>query len=240
MHEKILYMLEYSEFINNCEAVESRVAAACDRYGRDRESVRILPVTKNHPATAVQYAVRYGFESVGENRVQEALDKHAQCLQLPVQWEIIGHLQSNKARRAAETFDRVQSVDTEKLARRLNDAAEADGRVLAILLQVNAGNDPAKYGVDCDAVAPLLETVLGFTNLRVDGLMTIAPLDEDEDVAKRCFMRLRESRDFLAERFGVPLSELSMGMSGDLEPAIEAGSTMIRVGTALFGEREYA
>ncbi len=230
-------MISYETFCLNCRDVEERIRQTCVHFGRSYAEVALLPVTKTHPKEAVEYAKRYGFKAVGENRIQEAEDKQMACKDIAIEWEIIGHLQSNKAKRAAESFHRIQSVDTDKLAGKLARGAEEVGRVLPILLQVNAGNDPAKFGTDADAVAALLESVLKMPSLRVDGLMTIAPLDEDMEVARRCFMRLREVRDQLAHSFAVPLKELSMGMSGDLEPAIEAGSTMIRVGTALFGLR---
>jgi pyridoxal phosphate enzyme (YggS family) len=158
-----------------------------------------------------------------------------------LRWELIGHLQSNKARAAAEVFDRIQSVDTEKLARKLDQAAGELGRPLAVLLQVNAGRDPAKFGCEIEDAPRLLEAALALPHLRVEGLMTIAPLGADEAEtqahARRTFENLRALRDDFATRFGVALPELSMGMSGDLEAAVAAGSTCVRVGTALFGAR---
>ncbi len=195
-----------------------------------------MPVTKTHPVDAAVYAAQAGYVAVGENRVQEALDKIADG-KAPIRWELIGHLQSNKAKVAAEKFDRVQSVDSVKLLQRLNAAAECCGRRLPILLQVNAGNDPAKYGLAVEATPGVLEHALELEYLQVDGLMTIAPLSDDADVAVRCFMRLRELRDQLASKFGVALPELSMGMSGDLEAAVASGSTLLRVGSAFFGAR---
>ena len=202
--------------------------------------VELLAVTKTHPLAAAEYAARYGLKAVGENRVQEAVDKR-QHTTAPVKWELIGHLQSNKARLAAQHFDRVQSVDSEKLVNHLDRAAGESGKTLPILLQINAGDDPAKFGADLAAAPRLLETALARKNLRVDGLMTIAPLGvtpaEIADHARRTFDNLRALRDDLAARFGVPLRELSMGMTGDLEIAVAAGSTIVRVGTALFGAR---
>ncbi len=230
-------MLNMENFTNNYRAVEARLQQACLRAKRDLASIRILPVTKTHPPEYVQVAYQYGFREVGENRVQEAVDKMPACPD-DLQWELIGHLQSNKARLAASHFARIQSVDSEKLLRKLDTAAELEGRKLRILLQLNAGDDPAKFGAPCEDAPALLDTALGCGHLKVDGLMTIAPLSNDPDVARRCFTRLRETRDQLADRFSVALPELSMGMSGDLEAAVEAGSTLIRVGTALFGSRE--
>ena len=168
--------------------------------------------------------------------MQEAVEKKPQ-VEATLRWELIGHLQSNKARVAVENFDRVQSVDSSKLLRRLDAAAADVGHKLAVLLQVNAGNDPAKFGVDLEDAPALLEIALDLPHLQVDGLMTIAPLSEDIAVAERTFSNLRELRDRLREEFTTPLTTLSMGMSGDMVPAIAAGSTQVRVGTALFGRR---
>ena len=220
-------------------AVRARIAAACAAAGRDPATVRLLPVTKNHPAEAVALAAAASFEAVGENRVQEAVAKQAECAVqgMHVRWELIGHLQSNKAKLAARAFDRIQSVDSVKLLDLLDREAAAAGRLLPILLQLNAGNDPAKFGAEPADAPTLLEAALGKRALRVDGLMTIAPLSDDPATARRTFANLRSLRDQLAARFGIALPELSMGMTGDLAAAIAEGSTMLRVGTALFGER---
>ena len=184
---------------------------------------------------------RAGLRAVGENRVQEGVAKRAGCAAPALAWELIGHLQSNKAALAAAHFDRVQSVDSDKLLQLLGRAAAAQGKLLPILLQINAGDDPAKFGADLADAPRLLETALAQKNLRVDGLMTIAPLGpspaETAMHAARTFANLRNLRDDLAARLGVPLHGLSMGMSGDLEAAIAAGSTLVRIGTALFGGR---
>ena len=239
-------MITYEKFCSHAAEVEARVAAAARAAGRDPASVRILPVTKTHPAEAALFAARRGYPAVGENRVQEGAAKRPQVAAAEpcgagLRWELIGHLQSNKARAAAETFDRIQSVDTEKLVRRLDAAAGELGRPLAILLQVNAGRDPAKFGCEPEDAPRLLETALACTHLRVEGLMTIAPLGATEaetaDHAARTFANLRNLRDEFAARFGVSLPELSMGMSGDLEAAVAAGATCVRVGTAFFGAR---
>lgn len=229
--------LSYEDFRQRADTTLARIATACAKVGRAPDSVELLAVTKTHPAEAAAYAARYGLRAVGENRVQEAVAKRAAC-PAPIAWELIGHLQSNKAKLAVETFDRVQSVDSLKLLTQLNRAAETAGKILPILLQINAGHDPAKFGAEPTEAAALLETALGLPSLHVDGLMTIAPLSADPDVARRTFANLRTIRDDLATRFGTPLRELSMGMSGDMDAAIAAGSTMVRVGTALFGTRQ--
>jgi pyridoxal phosphate enzyme (YggS family) len=229
-------VLTYAEFAARADAVRAQIAAACRAAGRDPGEVELLAVTKTHPPAAADYAARYGLRAVGESRVQEALEKKARTA-APIAWEFIGHLQSNKARTAAEHFDRVQSVDGEKLLELLDRAAAGFGRVLPVLLEINAGSDPAKFGAVPAAAPGLLEAALAKKNLRVDGLMTIAPLGDDPAVARRTFATLRELRDRLAAKFSAPLPVLSMGMSGDLAAAVAEGSTLVRIGTALFGAR---
>lgn len=229
-------MISYELFQQRAVALQSRIAATCRSVGRDPSKVALLAVTKTHPAAAAEYAARHGLAAVGENRVQEAVDKRAECT-AAIRWELIGHLQSNKARLAAAHFDRVQSVDSVKLLTLLDRAAGELGRTLPVLLQINAGRDPAKFGAEPADAEQLVQHALGCAHLRLDGLMTIAPLSDDPAVAERTFANLRAIRDDLAARCGTPLRELSMGMSGDLDAAIAAGSTCVRVGSALYGER---
>jgi PLP dependent protein len=227
---------DYEDFKRRADAVLGRIAAACRFAGRNPSEVELLAVTKSHPAAAVEFAARYGLRAVGENRVQEGVEKRAQTT-APVSWELIGHLQSNKARLAVQHFDRIQSVDSAKLAQVLDRVAGELGKRQAILIQVNAGLDPAKSGVEPDGAGALVEAALGLGNLRVDGLMTIAPLSDDPDVARRTFENLRAIRDSLEGKCGARLAQLSMGMSGDFEAGVAAGSTIVRVGSALFGAR---
>jgi hypothetical protein len=229
-------LLSYEEFAARADVVRAQINDACRAAGRDPREVELLAVTKNHPPAAAAYAARYGLRAIGENRVQEAVEKKAQ-ISASIAWELIGHLQSNKARLAAGHFDRVQSVDSEKLLELLDRAAAGLGRVLPVLLEINAGADPGKFGATPAAAPRLLETALAKKNLRVDGLMTIAPLSDDPAVARRAFAALRDLRDQLAPKFSAPLPVLSMGMSGDLAAAIAEGSTLVRIGTALFGAR---
>ena len=228
--------LSYEFFLANLDALRARVAAACFDCGRDPASVRILPVTKTHPVEAALYALRAGLPAVGENRVQEALPKIEAVRDAGIRWELIGHLQSNKAKTAAMAFDRIQSVDSAKLIDLLDRSAAESARILPVLLQINSGADPAKSGATSDGAARLLEHTVAKKNLRVEGLMTVAPLSGDPAVTRRAFAALREIRDRLKSR-DTQLAELSMGMTGDLAEAIAEGSTMIRVGTALFGTR---
>ena len=227
----------YEEFVRRADFLRARIARACAGAGRDPAGVALLAVTKTQPFAAVEDAARYGLKAVGENRVQEGCAKRPQTT-AAIAWELIGHLQSNKARLAVRHFDRIQSVDSEKLVGHLDRAAAEAGRTVPVLLQVNAGHDPAKHGADPADAARLLECALAAQRLRVEGLMAVAPLSDDPAVARRAFENLRSLRDALSARCGVPLAELSMGMSGDLEAAIGAGSTLVRVGSALFGVRE--
>ena len=229
--------IDYDTFHQRADALLHRIARRCRAAGREPAEVTLLPVTKTHPPAAVEYAARYGLVAVGENRVQEAVEKRAKAT-TALRWELIGHLQSNKARLAATHFDRIQSVDSEKLITALDRAAGELGRKLPVLLQINAGNDPAKFGTEPTDAPRLLEFALARPHLQVDGLMTIAPLSPDPAVARRTFANLRSIRDNLAARFNLPLQELSMGMTGDLDAAIAEGSTLVRVGTALYGPRE--
>ncbi len=234
-------MISYQQFCENCRQLEERILKACSSSNRNANSVRILPVTKTHPETAVEYCERYGFKSVGENRVQEVVEKFGnnRSAYPNIECEIIGHLQTNKVKKALELAARIQSVDSQKLLDKINDEAEKLNRTIRVLLQINSGNDPAKFGEDIENAPALFEYALSQKNIKVDGLMAIAPLDENPNSAYRCFENLRKIRDNLQDSFKVDLPELSMGMSGDLEQAIECGSTMIRVGTFLFGERDY-
>lgn len=236
--------IEFEEFARRADAIRARIGAACAAAGRAPAEVQLLAVTKTHPATAADFAARYGLSAVGENRVQEGVEKRALVAPASagLRWELIGHLQSNKARLAAQHFDRVQSVDSEKLLNHLDRAAGELQKILPVLLQINAGQDPAKFGAETTDAPRLLELALAKPHLRVEGLMTIAPLgttpEENAVHATRTFRALRELRDDLSAHFGIPLRELSMGMTGDLELAVAAGSTLVRVGTALYGARE--
>lgn len=233
--------IDFETFRARADKLRALMADAARAAGRDPSEVLLLPVTKTHPAAAAEYVARYGLSAVGENRVQEAVEKRARVAG-QLRWELIGHLQSNKAKLAAQHFDRIQSVDSEKLLNHLDRAAGELGKQLPVLLQINAGNDPAKFGAEPADAPRLLDAALAKKNLRVDGFMTIAPLggtpEETTEHARRTFANLRAIRDDLAARTGVPLRELSMGMSGDFALAIAAGSTLVRVGTALFGARE--
>lgn len=201
-----------------------------------------MAVSKTHPAEALAEAERSGILLFGENRVQEFEMKRPRLRELGVaaQIHLIGHLQANKSARAAELFDAVDTVDSLRLAERLNEAASHLNKTLPILLEIKLSPEPTKAGLDPDAqeLPSLLERLPDLPSLPLRGLMTIAPFDDNPEIARACFRRLREIRDKLARTHPqLDFSTLSMGMSGDFEVAIEEGSTLIRIGTALFGER---
>jgi PLP dependent protein len=222
-------------------ALPERLARVRETVARHQASagwthpVTIVAVTKTHGPEAVRAAVSAGLGDVGENRVQEALQKQDQLGELAVAWHLIGSLQKNKARQAAGRFALIHSVDREDLAVELDRRAAAGGRQ-PILLQVNCSEEPQKGGVEPAGLPALLETVARLERLELRGLMTMSALTDDVTEQRRAFRRLRELRD-TAERRGARLPELSMGMSGDFPTAVEEGATMIRIGTVLFGAR---
>ena len=213
----------------NVAAVRSRIEAACARAGRKADEVTLVAVSKTFPADAVQEAFAAGITDVGENRVQEAREKKP-LVTAQGSWHLIGHLQSNKAKDAVRLFDMIQSVDSEALAEKLARAAEGERKRQQILLQVNIGREPQKSGIDPEDAERLAGSIRSVEALDLRGLMAIPPVGEAEET-RRWFRELRLLRD----RLGV--QHLSMGMSEDFEVAIEEGSTMVRVGRAIFGAR---
>ncbi len=220
-------------FTQRLENVERRIAAACEKAGRSRDSVRLLAVSKTKPPEAVREAADCGLRLFGENRVQEAQSKIPMCPN-GLEWHLIGHLQTNKAKVAARYFQMVHSVDSLKLLQALEAHA---GTTLPILLQVNVSGEAAKFGMKPDEAATVIEAANQMQKCEVHGLMTIPPFSPDPEKTRTHFSALRQLRDRLQEETGTPLPELSMGMSHDLEVAIEEGSTWVRIGTDLFGER---
>ncbi len=217
--------------------VQGRVAAACKRAGRDTSEVEIVAVTKTHGEDAVREAWDAGLRIVGENKVQEAAWKKPASATGPM-WHLIGHLQSNKVRAALELFDFIHSVDSERLADRINFVADEIGVSPRVLLEVNVSGEKSKNGLSPEAVRPLLDHIgSSCPRITVEGLMTMAPFSENPEDSRPVFRRLRELRDACERDLGVGLPRLSMGMSGDFEVAVEEGATWIRLGTVLFGER---
>ncbi|HMG86347.1 MAG TPA: YggS family pyridoxal phosphate-dependent enzyme [Terracidiphilus sp.] len=235
-----------SQLAENLEKLGSTIADACRRAGRRSEDVELMAVSKTYPAQTIVEAAALGLVLFGENRVQEFAGKSAELEFLrsqadkPIRMHLIGHLQSNKAARAAELFDAVDSVDSLRLAQRLNDAAEKLGKRLSVLIEVKLSPEETKEGLEPESVeaAQLLEALPGLSSLEMRGLMTIAPWGAPDAVTQACFRSLREWRDRWAAKYSkLNLEVLSMGMSGDFPLAIAEGATLIRVGTALFGKR---
>ena len=222
------------------QAVRDRIARACQRAGRPVSSVRLVAVTKLVPVELIREALQFGVTEVGENRVQEALDKRRQLAGAAARWHLIGHLQRNKARPAAELFDVVHSIDTSALAGELDRRAQDAGRRIEVFIQVNVSGEASKHGCRPEKVPELAEAVVGCGALALKGLMTIPPLEEDPEQARPHFRRLRELRDALAGRTARQPLELSMGMSHDVEVAVEEGADLVRIGTAIFGPRQEA
>jgi len=222
------------------DQVRSRMAAASARAGRPAGSVRLIAVSKTFGLDQVRAAARAGQLEFGENRVQEALQKIAGSADLLIRWHLVGHLQSNKARKAVGSFACIQSVDSHELLERLESTAADLGVAPELLIQVDLAGEPTKHGAATSSVTALFERARRCKAARVVGLMTLPPFFEDPERARPYFQQLRDLRDELLAGGLEPamLRELSMGMSSDLEVAIEEGATMVRVGTAIFGARD--
>jgi pyridoxal phosphate enzyme (YggS family) len=220
--------------------VRARISEAAKRSRRSSSDVTLIAISKTHPPPVVSSLIKLGATDVGENRVQEAEEKIAQVGRDKARWHLVGHLQANKARRAVVLFDVIHSLDSSDLARRLNRLCVEEGREsLPVLIQVDLGHEETKSGVDESELRPLIDSLATLTQLQLIGLMTLPPFFDDPEDNRIFFRRLRELRDELADGgvFGDRQGELSMGMTHDFEVAIEEGATMVRIGTAIFGER---
>ncbi|WP_414655907.1 YggS family pyridoxal phosphate-dependent enzyme [Frateuria sp.] len=216
--------------------VRARVDAACRAAGREPAEVTVLPVSKTFGPDAVREAAALGLTRFGENKVQELREKTAALADLPLQWVLIGHLQTNKARDAARLASEVQSLDRLELADALHRRLEPEGRGLDVLVQVKTSPEESKHGLPPDALPGFLDRLRDYPTLRVRGLMTMAVQSQDADAVRACFRELRDLRDAAVAR-GHTLPCLSMGMSGDFPLAIAEGATEVRIGTAIFGQR---
>ena len=221
---------------NNLQAVLGRIAAACKAAGKPESAVRLVAVSKTFPAETVRAAAAAGQRDFGENYLQEALAKMQALADLPLVWHFIGPIQSNKTRAIAEAFQWVHSVDREKIAARLSEARPAHLPPVKVCIEVNVSGEASKSGVAPDALAALARRVAALPRLALRGLMAIPEPTPDQAQQRRSFRAVRELKDALV-REGFPLDTLSMGMSADLEAAIAEGATLVRVGTAIFGER---
>jgi pyridoxal phosphate enzyme (YggS family) len=226
-------------FGDNLNSIRQRIAAACDRAGREANSVTLLAVTKSHPPEVVQAAAKLGLTFFGENKVQEAKAKMPLC---PgnLRWHMIGHLQSNKCRDAVELFQMIQSMDSLSLALEINKRAEQAARTMPVLVEVNVAGEASKFGYRPEQLLAELQELNALPRIEIHGLMTVPPWSAEAEKTRPHFRRLREIKAQCEQILGAPLPHLSMGMSGDFEIAIEEGATMVRIGTELFGPRTKA
>jgi pyridoxal phosphate enzyme (YggS family) len=221
-------------------AVRERIAAAARDCGRSPDEVRLIAISKTHPASVIRTLIELGGTDFGENRVQEAEEKIKEIGRDNVRWHLVGHLQANKARRAVSLFEVIHSLDSLDLARRLDRLCEEEGReTLSVLVQVDLGHEETKSGIDESELTHMVEVLGPLKHLELIGLMTLPPFFDDTEQSRPFFRRLRELRDELESQgaFGGRKGELSMGMTHDFEVAIQEGATMVRIGTAIFGER---
>ena len=224
-------------FAENLNSIQQRIAAACARAGRDVASVTLLAVSKSHPPESIQTAVSCGQIYFGENKIQEAKAK------IPLspgkaRWQFIGHLQSNKVRDAVELFEMIQGVDSLAIAQEISKRAEQAGKTMPILLEVNVAGEGSKFGYAPEKLLTELNALNALPRIEIHGLMAIPPFTPLAEKSRPYFSRLRDLKVECEKILGAPLPHLSMGMSGDFEIAIEEGATIVRVGTALFGERQ--
>jgi len=223
----------------NLNSIQERIAAACARAGRPPDSVTLVAVTKGQPPEVVRDAAEAGLSLLGENKVQEAKAKIPLC-PARLRWHMLGHLQSNKCRDAVELFAMIHSVDSLALAREIDKRAGQMAKTMPILLEANVAGEASKFGYQPAMLLAELNQLNDLPHLEIHGLMTMAPWTPEAEKVRPVFRRLRELKAQCQEILGAPLPHLSMGMTGDFEVAIEEGSTLVRIGTALFGERSKA
>lgn len=229
-------------FVSRLEHVHHRIEQAALKAGRDPASVSLLPVSKTFGEPAIREAIACGLQRFGENKVQEIVAKYEMLADTPVNWVMIGHLQTNKARDVARYASEIQSLDRLSLATALDRRLQTEGRSIDALVQIKTSPEPSKYGMAPEELPGFLREVSqNMPSLRIKGLMTLAINAKDPDAVRACFRLLRELRDQMRNEAidGITMDRLSMGMSGDFEIAIEEGSTELRIGTALFGNRPY-
>ena len=221
----------------NLSEIHARIESAATRYGRKASEIQLVAVSKTHPPELIREAFEAGQRAFGESRVQDALPK-LDALPPGIEWHFIGHLQTNKIRKVVSRFALFHGVDNENLAVQINRIAGELGVTANVLLEVNVSGEESKFGFAPENLPAALENLAPLPFLRIRGLMTMAPYSDNPDEARPFFAKLRELRNRLASQTGLPLSELSMGMSGDFEQGIAEGGTIVRVGSAIFGSRE--
>lgn len=225
------------DFSSNLNSIQKRIDDACARSGRNSDSVTLLAVSKGQAPEAIRAAADCGLILFGENKVQEAKAKIPLCPG-KLRWQMIGHLQSNKCRDAVHFFEMIQSVDSFSLAKEINKWADTSAKTMPILLEVNVAGESSKFGYTPEKLLAELKEVNALPKIEIHGLMTIAPWSDEPEKVRPIFRRLRELKAECEQILGAPLPQLSMGMSGDFDIAIEEGSTVVRIGTALFGPRQ--
>lgn len=230
---------QLNEIKTNLVAVKQRIADTCERIGRDPFSVRLLPVTKTVPAERLRIAFAAGCHEMGENKIQEAREKSEALRDLNIKWSIIGHLQTNKAKYLARFANEFQALDSLKVAEELDKRLQSEGRAIDVYVQVNSSGEASKFGLAPEDVHAFVSQLPNYSSLRIKGLMTLAIFSTDHDRVRQCFIKMREIQNMLRQEapIGLSFDELSMGMSGDYELAIEEGATVVRVGQAIFGKR---
>ncbi len=223
----------------NLTEITSRISDACARAVRDPQDVMLLAVSKGHPVEAIEEAAAAGLTVFGESKIQEAKAKIPRCPG-SLRYHLIGHLQTNKCRDAVQLFDMIQSVDSLHLAAEISKRCEQAAKTMPIFLEVNVAGESSKFGYSPEKLLADLAELNALPRIEIHGLMTIAPYVAEAEKVRPFFKQLRELKETCEDRLGAPLPHLSMGMSGDYEIAIEEGSTIVRVGTSLFGDRDYA
>jgi PLP dependent protein len=230
---------QLNEIKKNLATVKQRIADTCQRIGRDPSSVRLLPVTKTVPAERLRIAFAAGCHEMGENKIQEAREKSEALQDLDIKWAIIGHLQTNKAKYLARFANEFQALDSLKVAEELDKRLQNEGRAIDVYVQVNSSGETSKFGLPPEEVRAFVQQLPNYSSLRIKGLMTLAIFSTDHDRVRECFVKMRDIQAMLRQEApaGLSFDELSMGMSGDYELAIEEGATVVRVGQAIFGKR---
>ncbi len=228
-----MYYIMLSERISS---IFKKITYAALRVGRNPESIKLIAVTKGQPIDKIIKAADLGLRIFGENRVQEAREKVAQIKGFNLQWHMIGHLQTNKVKEAVRIFTLIHSLDSEKLAIKIDNEAKKIDKIQRVLIEVKLSEEESKFGVKEEELEKFIDAIVNLKHIKIEGLMTIPPYFENPEDVRPYFRRLRQLRDSLSEKYPF-LSELSMGMSHDFEIAIEEGATMVRIGTALFGQR---
>lgn len=232
-------MAKMSQIAENLEIIHQRIANAAERHGRSAKEVKLVAVSKTYPPEIIREAMEAGQRVFGENRVQDAVTK-IDALPPDLEWHLIGHLQTNKVRKVIGRFALFHGVDNTSLALQMNRIAGEFGVTARVLLEVNISGEESKFGFAPASLPAAMEELLPLPHLRIEGLMTMAPFSENPESARPVFEGLRKLRDALSAATGHPLRELSMGMSGDFEQGIAEGATIVRIGSAIFGQRESA